>query len=207
MTDKAPYPWAGYDWGTLYRSLAHPGNRYRYALLIPGPPQAKPREVAHHRTRGTRLFRVPEGWLILSAHPEVRGLQLKDLSQHPIRTGPFLLTWGRASYDPNPRARLLVSPRWVREKARYVSWVTHGLTWPGGKVKAAPQVLKAVNQVTREIRYANRWGFLPPETARRWDKLVRRNLWRFLTSTAKLSRKEAKVLVRRALKVRYEVAI
>ncbi|MGV2479840.1 UNVERIFIED_CONTAM: hypothetical protein IGO34_23785 [Salmonella enterica subsp. enterica serovar Weltevreden] len=88
-----------------------------------------------------------------------------------------------------------------------MSWVTHGLTWPGGKVKAAPQVLKAVNQVTREIRYANRWGFLPPETARRWDKLVRRNLWRFLTSTAKLSRKEAKVLVRRALKVRYEVAI
>ena len=87
MTDKAPYPWAGYDWGTLYRSLAHPGNRYRYALLIPGPPQAKPREVAHHRTRGTRLFRVPEGWLILSAHPEVRGLQLKDLSQHPIRIG------------------------------------------------------------------------------------------------------------------------
>ncbi|RTH23794.1 hypothetical protein [Thermus scotoductus] len=91
--------------------------------------------------------------------------------------------------------------------ARYVSWVTHGLTWPGGKVQAAPQVLKAVNQVTRELRYANRWGSLPPETARRWDKLVRRHLWPLLTSTAKLSRKEAKLLVPRALTVRYEVTI
>ena len=27
MTDKAPYPWAGYDWGTLYRSLAHPDRK------------------------------------------------------------------------------------------------------------------------------------------------------------------------------------
>lgn len=190
----ATYPWSSYPWAELRRALSRP-NLYRYGLLIPGHPSQKPRAVAHHRTPGTRLFRVPEGWLILSAHPEVRGLQLQDLSQHPIRTGPYLLTWGAMKHDRSQRARLMVSPRWVREKARYINWVTQGLTWPGGKPKAPRQVLKAVNAVTREILHAGKYALIPPDTARRWNKLVRRTLWRFFTGTLKLKRKEATILL------------
>lgn len=182
------------DYADLRRALARP-NLYRYGLLIPGHPSQKPRAVAHYRTPGTRIMRVPEGWLVLSRYPEVRGLQLHDLSQHPIYVGPFVLTWGAMTHDRNRRARLMVSPRWVREKARYINWVTQGLTWPGGKPKAARQVLKAVNAVTREILHAGKYALIPPDTARRWNKLVRRALWRFFTGTLKLKGEEARVLM------------
>jgi hypothetical protein len=129
----------------------------------------------------------------------VKELQLFDLSQHPIRTGPYLLTWGAMKHDRSQRARVMVSPRWVREKARYVNWVTQGLTWPRGKVKTARQVLKAVNQVTREIRHAARYAMIPPETARRWNKLIKRSLWRFFTGTLKLKKGEATALLRGAI--------
>lgn len=194
MAEYPDYPWASYSWADLHRALARP-NRYRYGLLVPGHPSQKPRAIAHHRTPGTRLFRVPEGWLILSRYPEVQALQLQDLSQHPIRTGPYLLTWGAMKHDRSQRARLMVSPRWVREKARYVAWVTQGLTWPAGKPKAPRQVLKAVNAVTREILHASKYALLPWDTARRWNKLVRKNLWRFFTGTLRLGRKEVKALL------------
>ncbi|KIX84834.1 hypothetical protein [Thermus filiformis] len=201
-TGREAYPWQGYEWEALYRLSVHPRTRgaYRYGLLIPGPPQSKPRAIAHHPWPWTRLYRVPEGWLVLSREPEVAGYTLEDLSQRPIRTGPFLLLWGRAPWDGEARFRFLVSPRWVREKARYIDRVTRGLTWPAGKPKAPLQVIKAVNEVTREVLAA--WeagGFLPYPTANRWDKTVRRRLWRFLTGTAHLPGREARALMKRGV--------
>lgn len=180
---RTPYPWESPTWEALRRALAHPGNRYRYGLLLP------PGELPPQEREGLRVFPLPEGgWLVLSREVRVGNLELQDLAQRPLRVGPFLLTWGGMKRDKTRRARFLVSPAWVREKQKELERLVGSFRWPHDRKRVwvlvlaeARRLVGRVNALTREIREASKVGFLPPSTANRWDKAVRRALRKALT--------------------------
>lgn len=187
-------------WTTLYRALAHPKNRYRYGALLPEEEAPSP-----SRRRGLLVLPVPEGRLVLANRP-LPGLE--DLGQRPVRSGPFLLTWGRGPRDPAQRARFLVSPSWVRERWRSLEGRLQGYRWPREEkrlrnrlLKAARDLVRTANQATREIQRASRYALLPPPTAQRWDKAVRRTLRRTLTGLG-LTREEIEQVMTKLKTVR-----
>ncbi|RTI41946.1 hypothetical protein CSW18_02405 [Thermus scotoductus] len=200
---RTPYPWQGPVWKALHRALAHPGNRYRYGLLLP-PGERPPRE-----REGLRAFPLPEGgWLVLSREARVGNLELQDLAQRPLRVGPFLLTWGGMRRDKTQRARFLVSPAWVRERQREMERLVGSFRWPHDRKRVKPLVLAEArrlvgrtNALTREVREAAKVGFLPPATANRWDKAVRRSLRKALTGLG-LTKGEISELLGRVVRLK-----
>lgn len=200
---RTPYPWQGPVWKALHRALAHPGNRYRYGLLLP-PGERPPRE-----REGLRAFPLPEGGrLVLSREARVGNLELQDLAQRPLRVGPFLLTWGGMRRDKTQRARFLVSPAWVRERQREMERLVGSFRWPHDRKRVKPLVLAEArrlvgrtNALTREVREAAKVGFLPPATANRWDKAVRRSLRKALTGLG-LTKGEISELLGRVVRLK-----
>jgi len=160
---RVPYPWESPTWEALRRALAHPGNRYRYGLLLP------PGELPPQEREGLRVFPLPEGgWLVLSREVRVGNLELQDLAQRPLRVGPFLLTWGGMKRDKTRRARFLVSPAWVREKQKELERLVGSFRWPHDRKRVWVLVLAEARR-------------LVGTTANRWDKAVRRALRKALT--------------------------
>ena len=138
----------------------------------------------------------------------VGNLELQDLAQRPLRVGPFLLTWGGMRRDKTQRARFLVSPAWVRERQREMERLVGSFRWPHDRKRVKPLVLAEArrlvgrtNALTREVREAAKVGFLPPATANRWDKAVRRSLRKALTGLG-LTKGEISELLGRVVRLK-----
>lgn len=162
-----------------------------------------PREV-----KGTRVLTVPEGWVILGKKEKHRGLpQLHDLRCSPsIRLVPFIIRWrpefsdqklGRRERTPGREDRTLEEGRlslqvnrdFVRLKLRVIREMTSRKhfyeTGRDGTVaawKKEGELIKGVNQVTRELIALKRWAFVEPDTYSAYDSEVRRLVKIWLTS-------------------------
>lgn len=190
---RRPYRPAAYE--QLINSLRQP-NRYTHAALYPQPPLLIGRRA--------RVFKLPEGYLLLARSPHAHAPELIRLQERPLQLRFFILTFDHA----RNRIRLQASKRYWRQSLAYVNDVCTGQYWRqhinGRSVEKTPEaVLAAVNNVTRDLWEIDRHAFVYPEMRRAWDKKVRKTLMLWLTSVARLSLHDAKGLTRARLATWY----
>lgn len=195
------------------------GFRFQPDLNAPnllGHRRYGPREV-----KGTRVLAVPEGWVILGKKSAYRGLpDLQDLRCSPsIRLVPFIIRWrpefsdqklGRRERKPEREDRTLEEGRlslqvnrdFVRLKLRVIREMTGRKHFyqsgPEGMVaawKKEGELIKGVNQVTRELIALKRWAFVESDTYSAYDSEVRRLVRIWLTSVRHHQPESARALM------------
>lgn len=146
--------------------------------------------------------------------------ELVDLRQSPsIRLVPFIIRWRpefsdqkleRTKTQPDRQDRTLEEGRlslqvnrdFVRLKLKIVHEMTSrmhfyesvpGGTWAAWKKEA--EVIKGVNQVTRELIALKRWAFVEPDTYAAYDTEVRRRVKIWLTSVRHRKAEEAQAVL------------
>jgi hypothetical protein len=163
-----------------------------------GPPQIK----------GARVIPVPEGWVILGRKAKYRGLPLlSDLRVSPsLRLVPVIIRWrpefsdqklGRAQATPGREDRTLAEGRlslqinrdFVKLKLKLVHQMTSKKhfyrTTPDGiwaAWKKEAELIKGVNQITRELIALKRWAYIESDTYSAYDSEVRSRVKLWLTS-------------------------
>ncbi|CAM2976616.1 hypothetical protein [Deinococcus radiodurans] len=179
------------------------------------------REEGPKQVKGSRVIPVPEGWVILGRKAKYRGLpELQDLRCAPsIRLVPFIIRWrpefsdqklGRAEARPGRadqtleegRLSLQVNRDFVRLKIKIIREMTGRKHFyessPGGTIaawKKEAELIKGVNQVTKELIALKRWAFVEPDTYSAYDSEVRKRVKIWLTSVRHRKAEQAQALV------------
>lgn len=181
------------------------------------------RNAGPHQVKGSRVIPVPEGWVILGRKARYRGLpELVDLRTAPsIRLTPFIIRWrpefsdqklGRAEAQPGRRDQTLPEGRlslqvnrdFVRLKLKIIHQMTSKKHFyqstPSGMIaawKKEAELIKGVNQVTRELIALKRWAFIESETYSAYDTEVRKRVKLWLTGVRHRKTEQAQLLVQK----------
>ncbi len=168
------------DYKLLIASLRNP-NKYRYGLLLKEEPKIKGGK------NGTKVFKLPEGYLILSHKPKGRYYEYQDLEKKPIKLIPFIIWW-------NPkiqRIQLQINRDYVRLQIKRIKALSSSAFWIPPKRKGQRDYIKAVNNLTRELWEVSRYAFVFPDTRRAYNNKVKKIVYKYLTSVIGLSRNQA----------------
>jgi len=181
------------DYKSLIEALKRP-NRYQYALLLQENPGLN--EVCKGRFR---LFKLPEGVLILSRYSRIRipggYLELKDLRKSSIKLIPYIL------YMPEDRIRLQINRDYLRRLWKKINAISSSAYWYGSKRKFQKDYLKAVNEIVREANDLASTCFIYPESIRAFNKRLKKTVLRFLTNVLSIKTNKAKEIIKLYLTV------
>jgi len=166
------------DYDSLIRSLKRV-SKHRYGVLLKDPPKLKGYPT------GPRVFRVPEGWVILSPKPYTRYHTLQDLRK-PIRLVPFII------FLAGDRLRLQINRDYVRLQLKRARALSSSAYWYGSRRKRERDYIKAVNNLTRELKAIDRVAFVYPQTKIAYNRKLRWIVHEFMTSVLGLSSRLAR---------------
>jgi hypothetical protein len=184
------YHYNARDYWRLIAGLRNP-NKYRYGLLLPKEEVPKIKSSA---SAGNKVLELPEGWLILTRKPKGRYYEYQDLERKPIKLIPFIIRFrpdiGRLSLQIN---RDYVRLQLKRARALSTKY------WYGSKRKNEKDYIKAVNNLTRELRAMCRFALVYTATRKAYNRKLREIVITFLTSVLGLPKKVAKQKVEKYL--------
>lgn len=198
---------------------------FRFEPDYDSPDVLAHRDQSPKQIRGSRVIPVPEGWVILGRKSKYRGLpELRDLRcSKSIRLVPFIIRWrpefsdqklGRAAAKPGRRDQTLEEGRlslqvnrdFVRLKLKIIHEMTSKKHFyqrhPAGTIaawKKEAELIKGVNQVTRELIALKRWALVESDTYSAYDTEVRRQVKLWLTSVRHRKAAEAQRVVEKYL--------
>jgi len=165
-----------------YRSLINSLKRFskhRYGILLKEPPKIK------GYPKGPRVFKVPEGWVILSPKPSTRYYELQDLTK-PLKLVPFIILF------TDGRLRLQINRDYVRLQLKRAKALSSRAHWYGAKRKNERDYIKAINNLTRELKEIDKVAFVHAQTKIAYNRKLRWIVLEFMTSVLGLSSKVAR---------------
>lgn len=168
------------DYKLLIASLRNP-NKYRYGLLLKEEPKIK------GGRKGTKVFKLPEGYLILSHKPKGRYYTYQDLEKKPIKLIPFTILWN----PKRQRIQLQINRDYVRLQLKRAKSLSSSAFWIPPKRKGERDYIKAINNLTRELKAIDRYAFVYPDTKRAYNNKLRKIVYKYLTSVIGLTRNKA----------------
>jgi len=176
------------DYHLLRASLRNP-NKYRYGILL--PPEEEPKIKSGS---GNKVFKVPEGWLILTRRKKGWWYVYQDLQIQPIRLIPLIIRWR----PDKGRLSLQINRDYVRLQLKRAKALSKKF-WYGSKRKNERDYIKAVNNLTRELKEIDTFAYVHKATKWTYNKKLEWIVLDFLTSVLGLPRRIAKEKVEKYL--------
>lgn len=167
------------DYIGLINSLRN-ASKHRYGLLLKEEPKIKGYPT------GPRVFKVPEGWVILSPSPKTRHYELQELSK-PLKLIPFIILLDQET----ERLKLQINRDYVRLQLKRAKALSSSAHWYGSKRKNERDYIKAINSLTRELKAIDKVAFVYPETKRAYNSKLKEIVLTFMTSNLKLPKRVA----------------
>ena len=168
------------DYIPLINSLRNV-SKHKYGILLKEEPGIK------GYPGGPRVFKVPEGWVILNRKPETRHYRLQDLEEKPLKLVPFIILWDK----DKGRLRLQINRDYVRLQLKRAKALSSKAHWYGGRRKNERDYIKAINNLTRELRAIAKVAYVYPETRRAYNTKLRGIVLTFMTSVLGLKKSVA----------------